>query len=81
MVAAEEEYLVRPPRWAKKKSTWHQRAAAVSLIHSTRQHKNFEHIRYITELLLASYDDMVQKDWAGFCVKPPKPIPNKLSPT
>ena len=60
MVAAEEEYLVRPPRWAKKKSTWHQRAAAVSLIHSTRQHKNFEHIRHITELLLASYD-MVQK--------------------
>src|SRR5215471_6927069 len=61
MVAAEEAYLTRVPRWAKKKGTWHQRAAAVSLIHSTRQHKNFDHIRNVTELLLASRDDMVQK--------------------
>jgi len=61
MVAADASYLVRPPRWAKKRSTWHQRAAAVSLIHSTRQHKNFSEIQGITELLLASKDDMVQK--------------------
>jgi len=61
MVAAEETYLTRLPRWAKKKSIWHQRAAAVSLIHSTRQHKNFAHIQRITELLLPSKDDMVQK--------------------
>ena len=54
-------YLSRLPRWAKKKSVWHQRAAAVSLIHSTRQHKNFDHIQRITELLLPSDDDMVQK--------------------
>ena len=31
------------------------------MIHSTRQHKNFEHIQRITEMLLASDDDMVQK--------------------
>ncbi len=61
MVAADDAYLSRPPRWAKKKSVWHQRAAAVSLIHSTRRHKNFHHIQRITELLLPSDDDMVQK--------------------
>jgi 3-methyladenine DNA glycosylase AlkD len=61
MVVANDAYLSRLPRWAKKKSVWHQRAAAVSLIHSTRQHKNFAHIQRITELLLPSDDDMVQK--------------------
>ncbi len=61
MVAADDAYLSRPSRWAKKKSVWHQRAAAVSLIHSTRQHKNFDHIQRVTELLLPSSDDMVQK--------------------
>lgn len=61
MVAADEIYLSRLPRWARKKSQWHQRAAAVSLIHSTRQHKNFVHIQRVTEMLLASKDDMVQK--------------------
>jgi 3-methyladenine DNA glycosylase AlkD len=61
ILAADETLLTRPPRWAKSKKRWHQRAAAVSLIHSTRQHKNFDHIRRITEMLLASDDDMVQK--------------------
>jgi len=61
MVAADDRYVARMPKWAKKKSVWHQRAAAVSLIHSTRQHKNFDHIQRITELLLTSDDDMVQK--------------------
>src|SRR5215469_7712138 len=61
MVAAESTYLSHLPRWAKKKTVWHQRAAAVSLIHSTRQHKNFGDIQRITEVLLASKDDMVQK--------------------
>ena len=61
MVAADDAYLARLPHWAKKQSVWHQRAAAVSLIHSTRQHKNFGHIQRITELLLPSDDDMVQK--------------------
>jgi 3-methyladenine DNA glycosylase AlkD len=61
MVAADEHYLSRMPVWAKKKSIWHRRAAAVSLIHSTRQHKNFEKVQVVTELLLKSDDDMVQK--------------------
>ncbi len=63
MVAADAAFLTRPPRWAKKKTDkpWHQRAAAVSLIHSTRQHKNFGDIQRITEMLLTSDDDMVQK--------------------
>jgi 3-methyladenine DNA glycosylase AlkD len=61
MMAADDAYLTHIPRWAKKKSTWHQRAAAVSLIHSTRQHKHFEHIERVTEVLLPSTDDMVQK--------------------
>lgn len=61
MIAADERYLPRTQRWAKKKSQWHQRAAAVGLIHSTRQHKNFDHIQRVTEMLLASKDDMVQK--------------------
>jgi|SRR5580698_11150566 3-methyladenine DNA glycosylase AlkD len=61
MIAADESYLSRPPRWAKSKNRWHQRAAAVSLIHSTRRHKHFAHIQRITEMLLPSKDDMVQK--------------------
>ncbi len=61
MIAADDRYLQRPPRWAKKRSTWHRRAAAVSLIHSTRRHRNFDHIQQVTELLLSSNDDMVQK--------------------
>jgi len=63
MIAADDSLLSRLPRWAKKKSRkpWHQRAAAASLIHSTRQHKNFSDIQRITEMLLTSSDDMVQK--------------------
>jgi 3-methyladenine DNA glycosylase AlkD len=61
MIAADDAYLALLPRWAQNKNAWHQRAAAVSLIHSTRQHKNFDHIQRITELLLASDDDMVRK--------------------
>ena len=61
MVAADATLLSRPLHWAKAKDRWHRRAAAVSLIHSTRQHKNFHHIQRVTEVLLASDDDMVQK--------------------
>ena len=63
MVAADAVLLTRPSRWAKTRTDkpWHQRAAAVSLIHSTRQHKNFDDIQRITEMLLTSDDDMVQK--------------------
>jgi 3-methyladenine DNA glycosylase AlkD len=61
MIARDDSFLARPARWAKAKDRWHQRAAAVSLIHSTRQHKHFEHIQRITEMLLPSKDDMVQK--------------------
>jgi len=59
MIARDESLLTRPPRWAKSKDRWHRRAAAVSLIHSTR--KNFDRIQLITEALLADEDDMVQK--------------------
>ena len=61
MIAADSSLLSRPPIWAKKRCRWHQRAAAVSLIHSTRQHKNFADIRRMTGMLLANDDDMVQK--------------------
>ena len=61
MVATDDRYLSRLPVWAKKKTVWHRRAAAVSLIHSTRQHKNFGEIQGVTELLLGSDDDMVRK--------------------
>jgi 3-methyladenine DNA glycosylase AlkD len=61
MVATDDKYLTRTLVWSRKRNTWHQRAAAVSLIHSTRQHKNFEHIQKLTEILLPSKDDMVQK--------------------
>jgi 3-methyladenine DNA glycosylase AlkD len=61
MIASNKRYLERPLLWAKKRSTWHQRAAAVSLIHSTRLHKNFEHIQKVTELLLCCDGDLVQK--------------------
>jgi 3-methyladenine DNA glycosylase AlkD len=61
MIAADDRYLTRPPVWARKTARWHRRAAAVSLIHSTRQHKNFDRIQQMTELLLASDDDMAQK--------------------
>ena len=61
MIARDESLLVRAPRWAKSKDRWHRRAAAVGLIHSTRQHKSFDRIQLITEMLLADDDDMVQK--------------------
>ncbi len=61
MIAADPALLDRPLRWAKRRDRWHRRAAAVSLIHSTRQHKNFAEIQRVTELLLPSEDDMVQK--------------------
>jgi 3-methyladenine DNA glycosylase AlkD len=61
MIASDATLLSRPVRWARIKKRWHQRAAAVSLIHSTRQHKNLEHVQRVTELLLTSDDDMVQK--------------------
>ena len=61
MIAADARLLTRPPHWAKSKDRWHRRAAAVSLIHSTRQHKHFDHIQRVTEMLLADDDDMVQK--------------------
>ena len=61
MIAKDDLLLSRPPRWAKSKNRWHQRAAAVSLIHSTRQHKHFDHIQRVTEILLPSKDDMVRK--------------------
>jgi 3-methyladenine DNA glycosylase AlkD len=63
MIAANAALLSRPPRWARKRTRKpsHQRAAAVCLIHSTRQRKNFADIRRITEMLLTSDDDMVQK--------------------
>jgi 3-methyladenine DNA glycosylase AlkD len=61
MVAGDKYYLSRLTVWARKKGRWHRRAAAVALIHSTRQHKNFDRIQQITEMLLASDDDMVQK--------------------
>ena len=80
MVAADDAYLVRLPRWAKKKSTWHQRAAAVSLIHTTRQRKNFEHIQAITGLLLASNDDMVQKGLGWLLREAAKTNPKETVP-
>ena len=61
MIAQDDSLLSRPLRWARSKNRWHQRGAAVSLIHSTRQHKNFAQIQRVTEMLLASDDDMVQK--------------------
>lgn len=61
MIAKDDSLVSRPLRWAKSKNRWHQRAAAVSLIHSTRQHKHFDHIQRVTEILLPSDDDMVRK--------------------
>ena len=61
MIATDAALLSRPHRWAKASKRWHQRAAAVSLIHSTRQHKNFGDIQRITETLLTNEDDMVKK--------------------
>lgn len=61
MIAANPALLKQPLAWARKRSRWHQRAAAVSLIHSTRRHKNFHYIQRVTELLLSDQDDMVRK--------------------
>lgn len=61
IIAADDRLPSRTLRWAKRRNRWHQRAAAISLIHSTRQHKNFPHIQRISEMLLISHDDMVQK--------------------
>jgi len=80
MVAADEKYLPRPLLWAKKRSRWQQRAAAVSLIHSTRQHKNFAHIQKLTEMLLPSPDDMVQKGLGWLLREAAKANPEQTVP-
>jgi len=61
MIAADPSFLSRPLRWARSKHRWHRRAAAVSLIQSTRQHKHFDYIQGVSETLLNDDDDMVQK--------------------
>jgi 3-methyladenine DNA glycosylase AlkD len=61
MIPRDEALVVYPARWAKSKDRWHQRAAAVSLIHSTRQHKHFAQVQRVSGMLLTSDDDMVQK--------------------
>ena len=48
-------------RWTKSRNRWRRRAAAVSLIHSTRQRMLFPQIVRVSEALLADQDDMVQK--------------------
>lgn len=79
LIAADDSFLSRPPLWAKKKTAqpWHRRAAAVGLIHSTRQHKNFADIQRITEMLLASDDDMVQKGLGWLLREPVKANPSQ----
>src|SRR5271166_169913 len=82
MIANDDSLLSRPPLWAKKRTgkPWHQRAAAVSLIHSTRQHKNFSDIQLITEMLLASDDDMVQKGLGWLLREAAKANPDRTVP-
>jgi 3-methyladenine DNA glycosylase AlkD len=80
MVAANEMYLPRTLLWAKKRTRWHQRAAAVSLIHSTRQHKNFAHIQKLTKILLPSKDDMVQKGLGWLLREAAKANPEQTMP-
>ncbi len=79
LIAADPAYLSRTRRWARKKSRspWHQRAAAVSLIHSTRGHKNFGDIQRISEMLLKSKDDMVQKGLGWLLREAAKANPNQ----
>ena len=77
MIAADPSLLDRPARWARKRDRWHRRAAAVSLIHSTRQHKSFGHIRSVAEILLTSEDDMVQKGLGWLLREAAKANPKK----
>ena len=78
MIAANEAYLPRTLVWARKRSTWHQRAAAVGLIHSTRQHKNFEHIQRLPRCSCPVTTTWCRKAWAGCCARRRRRIATRL---
>ncbi len=61
MIAADSSRTKSAFRWAKSRDRWHRRAAAVSLIRSTRQHRLFNEVVRMSNLLLSDQDDMVQK--------------------
>jgi 3-methyladenine DNA glycosylase AlkD len=80
MIAANDRYLRRTSIWARKRSTWHQRAATVSLIRSTRAHKNFDQIQRITAMLISSDDDMVEKGLGWLLREAAKANPEQTVP-
>jgi 3-methyladenine DNA glycosylase AlkD len=61
LVLADETRIKNVFRWARSKSRWHRRAAAVSLIRSAREKKHFEEIVRMSDMLLGDKDDIVQK--------------------
>jgi 3-methyladenine DNA glycosylase AlkD len=61
MIVAEPKRARHVLRWAKSRNRWRRRAAAVSLIRSTRQRLLFPQIVRVSEALLTDDDDMVQK--------------------
>jgi 3-methyladenine DNA glycosylase AlkD len=61
MVAAKPARAKAVFRWAKSADRWHRRAACVALIRGTRQKMFFPEIKWLSDMLLADEDDMVQK--------------------
>ena len=77
MIAENTRYLPRTRIWARKRSKWHQRAAAVGLIHSTRQHKNFNTFRSSLRCCCPATTTWYRKGSAGCCARPQKPIESR----
>jgi 3-methyladenine DNA glycosylase AlkD len=61
MMAAQPRRAARVLRWARSRSRWHRRAAAVALIRGVRRDLFFSEVKRVSELLLRDPDDMVQK--------------------
>lgn len=61
MIARDESHRKSSFRWAKSRSRWHRRAAAVSLIRTTRECRGFDDVVRMSDALLTDNDDMVQK--------------------
>ena len=84
LIGADPRRARRAFAWARSRSRWHRRAAAVSLIHGVRQGGLTAEATRVTRALAADRDDMVQKglgwllrEWGK--VRPQETVPLLLA--
>jgi 3-methyladenine DNA glycosylase AlkD len=80
LIANNESRVANAFRWAKSPNRWHRRAAAVALIHATRERRHFKHVERMTSTLLSDDDAMVQKGLAWLLRETAKHNPDVTVP-